>query len=215
MVAFTGSTEVGKFFLRYAGESNMKRVALECGGKSPHIVMPDCGDLDAAAAAAWGIFFNQGEVCNAGSRLIVHESLKDDLLERINRVADGISRATRSTQKTRMGPLVDSTQLDRVLDYIESGRDEGADLYRGGTPRTGGVRRLRRADDLRRCPERHAHRARGDFRAVLSAITFTEEDEAIRIANDTMYGLAAGIWTKTTSTGHTAPPARSRRAWSG
>ena len=88
LVAFTGSTEVGNLFLRYAGESNMKRLALECGGKSPHIVIQDCADLDAAAeAAAWGVFYNQGEVCNAGSRLLVHESLKDDFLERVVRVA--------------------------------------------------------------------------------------------------------------------------------
>src|SRR5205823_1760498 len=91
LVAFTGSTEVGKLFLRYSGESNMKRLALECGGKSPHIVLPDCGDLDAAAeAAAWGVFYNQGEVCNAGSRLLVHESLKDEFLERVVRVAETI-----------------------------------------------------------------------------------------------------------------------------
>ena len=126
MVAFTGSTEVGKLFLRYAGESNMKRIALECGGKSPHIVMPDCSDLDAAAtAAAWGIFFNQGEVCNAGSRLIVHESLKDDLLARIDRVAERIQPGDPLDPKTRMGPLVDSTQLDRVLGYIASGQRRG------------------------------------------------------------------------------------------
>ena len=84
MIAFTGSTEVGKLFLRYSGESNMKRVALECGGKSPHIVTKECGDLDAAATAvAWGVFYNQGEVCNAGSRLLVHSAVKDELLEKV------------------------------------------------------------------------------------------------------------------------------------
>src|SRR5439155_389930 len=88
MVAFTGSTEVGKYFLRYAGESNMKRISLECGGKTPHVIMPDAGDLDAAAeAAAWGIFYNQGEVCNAGSRLLVHDSIKDDFMAKVLDVA--------------------------------------------------------------------------------------------------------------------------------
>src|SRR3546814_2078425 len=84
MVAFTGSTEVGKYFMRYSGESNLKRVALECGGKTPHIVMPDAHDLDVAArSAAFGIFFNQGEVCNAGSRLLVPSSIKDEFLEKV------------------------------------------------------------------------------------------------------------------------------------
>jgi 4-guanidinobutyraldehyde dehydrogenase / NAD-dependent aldehyde dehydrogenase len=133
LVAFTGSTEVGKLFLRYSGESNMKRLALECGGKSPHIVMQDCGDLDAAAeAAAWGVFYNQGEVCNAGSRLLVHESLKDDFLERVVRVSEKIRPGDPLDPETRMGAIVDRAQLDRVLGYIESGLDQGADVHLGG-----------------------------------------------------------------------------------
>jgi acyl-CoA reductase-like NAD-dependent aldehyde dehydrogenase len=133
LVAFTGSTEVGKFFLRYSGESNMKRLALECGGKSPHIVMQDCGDLDAAAeAAAWGVFYNQGEVCNAGSRLLVHESLKDDFLDRVVRVAQTIQPGDPLDPDTRMGAIVDRTQLERVLGYIETGREQGAELHLGG-----------------------------------------------------------------------------------
>ena len=133
LVAFTGSTEVGKLFLRYAGESNMKRLALECGGKSPHIVMQDCADLDAAAeAAAWGVFYNQGEVCNAGSRLLVHETVKDELLERIVRIAETIRPGDPLDPETRMGAIVDRTQLDRVLGYIESGRAEGAEVQLGG-----------------------------------------------------------------------------------
>ena len=95
MITFTGSTEVGKLFLRYSGESNMKRVALECGGKSPHVVLEDCGDLDAAAqAVAWGVFYNQGEVCNAGSRLLVHESVREALLERVAAASRSASGST-------------------------------------------------------------------------------------------------------------------------
>src|SRR3546814_15851475 len=87
-IAFTGSTEVGKYFLKYSGESNMKRVSLECGGKTPNIIMADAPDLDAAAtAAAWGIFFNQGEVCNAGCRLLVEDTVKDQGVEGILKVA--------------------------------------------------------------------------------------------------------------------------------
>ena len=166
MVAFTGSTEVGKFFLRYSGESNMKRVALECGGKSPHIVMPDCSDLDGAAtAAAWGIFFNQGEVCNAGSRLLVHESVKDEFLEKVTKVASRIQPGDPLDPSTRMGALVDSTQLDRVLGYIESGKDEGADLYLGGSrvrTDTGGYYVEPTIFDT--VSKRHDDRARGDLR---------------------------------------------------
>ncbi len=126
MITFTGSTEVGKLFLRYSGESNMKRVALECGGKSPHVVLPDA-DLDAAATGiAWGVFYNQGEVCNAGSRLLVHDDVKDALLERVVEVSKRIQPGDPLDPKTRMGAIVDQTQLDRVLGYIETGRQRRA-----------------------------------------------------------------------------------------
>jgi acyl-CoA reductase-like NAD-dependent aldehyde dehydrogenase len=212
LVAFTGSSEVGKLFLRYAGESNMKRIALECGGKSPHIVMSDCADLDrAATAAAWGIFFNQGEVCNAGSRLLVHASLKDALLEKIVNVAQRIQPGDPLDPKTRMGPLVDRTQLDRVLGYIESGKQEGAELYLGGgraRTDTGGFYVEPTIFDAVRNDMRIAREE--IFGPVLSAISFSEEDEAIRIANDTTYGLAAGIWTNDVNRAHRA--ARAIRA---
>ena len=101
MVSFTGSTEVGKLMLRYAGESNMKRVALECGGKSPHVVLADA-DIDAAAEGiAWGIYYNAGETCHAGSRVIVHESVKDELVAAIARVAEGSRSAFPGSPRRR------------------------------------------------------------------------------------------------------------------
>ncbi|HTK22722.1 MAG TPA: aldehyde dehydrogenase [Gaiella sp.] len=206
MIAFTGSTEVGKLFLRYSGESNMKRVALECGGKSPHIVTKECGDLDAAAmAVAWGVFYNQGEVCNAGSRLLVHEAVKDELLEKVVAVAGRIQPGDPLDPKTRMGAIVDETQLGRVLGYIESGKREGAGLHLGGArvrEETGGYYVEPTIFDA---VSNEMTIAREEiFGPVLSALTFSELDEAIAVANDTIYGLSAGIWTDDVNVAHKA-----------
>jgi 4-guanidinobutyraldehyde dehydrogenase / NAD-dependent aldehyde dehydrogenase len=206
MITFTGSTEVGKFFLRYSGESNMKRIALECGGKSPHIVTAGCGDLDAAAqAVAWGVFYNQGEVCNAGSRLLVHESVKDELLDRVVKVASRIQPGDPLDPKTRMGAIVDSTQLDRVLGYIESGKSEGAELHMGGGRARGETGGYYVEPTIFDAVSNEMTIAREEiFGPVLSTITFSDLDDAIAIANDTIYGLAAAIWTDDLNTAHSA-----------
>jgi 4-guanidinobutyraldehyde dehydrogenase / NAD-dependent aldehyde dehydrogenase len=209
MVAFTGSTEVGRHFLRYSGESNMKRLALECGGKSPHVIFPDCSDLEAAAeAVAWGVFYNQGEVCNAGSRLLVHADVKDELLERVTRVAERIQPGDPLDPDTKMGAIVDDGQLERVLAYIDAGKGEGADLRLGGEralTETGGYFVEPTIFDAVSNEMRIAQEE--IFGPVLSAISFTDEREAIRIANDTVYGLAAAVWTDDLNRAHRAAQA--------
>ncbi|HAY47489.1 MAG TPA: aldehyde dehydrogenase PuuC, partial [Thalassospira sp.] len=132
-VTFTGSGEVGKLFLQYSGQSNMKRVWLECGGKSPNIVLADCPDMDAAAAAAaGGIFYNQGEVCTAGSRLIVEESIKDEFIEKVIAAGVKMQPGDPLDPKSQMGAIVDENQMNRVLGYIEKGSAEGGVLRTGG-----------------------------------------------------------------------------------
>jgi acyl-CoA reductase-like NAD-dependent aldehyde dehydrogenase len=204
MVTFTGSSEVGKLFLRYAGESNMKRVALECGGKSPHIILPDCGDLAAAAsAAAWGVFYNQGEVCNAGSRLLVHRDVKDEFMQLLLAETAQIHPADPLEPATRLGAMVDETQTERVLSYIVGGRAEGAQLILGGSralAETGGSYIEptifdRVSNDMTIAREEI-------FGPVLATIDFGSEDEAIAIANDTVYGLAAAVWTDNVDRAH-------------
>lgn len=214
MLAFTGSTEVGKYFMRYSGESNLKRVSLECGGKSPHIILPDAPDLDRAAReAVGGIFFNQGEVCTAGSRLLVHESIKDEFLELVTRHAARWTPGDPLDPKSTMGAMVDDRQHARVLDYIAKGKAEGAALRLGGgaaRTETGG---FYIEPTLFAGVTNQMTIAREEiFGPVLSTISFSSTEEAFRIANDTIYGLAAAVWTRDLSTAMKA--ARAIRAGS-
>ena len=204
MVAFTGSTEVGKYFMQYSGQSNLKRVSLECGGKTPHIILPDCPDLDkAASAVAWGIFFNQGEVCNAGSRLLVHEDIRDDFIARVAKVAAGIQPGDPLAAGTKMGAMVDETQMDRVLGYIEAGRAEGATVALGGNRVMTGSGGCYIEPTIFSDVNNGMRIAQEEiFGPVLSTITFTSVDEAVAIANDTVYGLAGALWTRDVSTAH-------------
>src|SRR6185437_1090377 len=132
-ITFTGSTATGRLVMQYAGQSNMKRVSVECGGKSPNIIMADYPDLErAAAAAATAIYFNQGEVCSAGSRLLVQESIKDAVLEKVQAFSRTLQPGDPLDPGTKLGAIVDDIQLNRVLEYIETGRRDGAKLRFGG-----------------------------------------------------------------------------------
>lgn len=215
-VTFTGSTEVGKLFMSYSAKSNMKRVALECGGKTPHIVMADCGNLDeAATAAAFGIFFNQGEVCNAGSRLLVDARIKDEFLEKVIAVGNTLQPGDPLDAGTKLGAIVSKTQMDRVLEYIDIGSREGAKLRSGGRQvrtETGGYfvepTVFDNVENTMRIAQEEI------FGPVLSTITFRDADEAVRIANDTIYGLAAAVWTDNIDTAlSTARRLRAGSVW--
>ncbi len=211
-IAFTGSTEVGKLFLTYAGESNMKAVSLECGGKSPNLVFAEAPDLEAAAsAAASGVFYNSGQICDATSRLLVEEKIHDVLLEKIAGMASTFLPSDPLDPNTKMGSMVDRTQMVRVLDYIEKGKSEGAKLSVGGNQarqNTGGFYvNPTIFDDV----TNEMTIAREEiFGPVLAIIPFRDMEEALRIANDSVYGLKATLWTDDIKKAHSI--ARSLRA---
>jgi 4-(gamma-glutamylamino)butanal dehydrogenase len=206
MIAFTGSGAVGRLLMRYSGESNLKRVSLELGGKSPQIVFADCPDLNAAAFhAAWGIFFNQGEVCTAASRLLVHDSIADAFLDKLLMIAKRIVPGDPLEPATNFGAMVSAEQMQNALRYIEVATHDGAALRLGGNrarAESGGFYVEPTVFD-QVAPQ--AALAREEvFGPVLAVTRFKEPDEAIRLANGTVYGLAAGLWTRDVSLAHRA-----------
>ena len=187
---------IGKKFMEYSGQSNLKQVWPETGGKSPNLVFADCENLDAAAdMAAFGIFFNQGEVCSANSRLYVERSIKDTFVEKLVVRAQGMQPGDPLDPASKMGAIVDRKQADGVMEFIKAGK-QTANLVTGGE-RTkingkGCFVQPTIFDDVN-----HDDALARDeiFGPVLSVISFDGEDDAVRMANDSVYGLAASVWT--------------------
>jgi aldehyde dehydrogenase (NAD+) len=193
-VTFTGSPAVGRQILR-AASGNLKRVTLELGGKSANIIFPGA-DLDAAVkAAASGIFFNSGQVCSAGSRILVHDSIHDEVVERLVARAGAIRLGDPLDKATAMGPVVSAVQMHRVLEYVDIGRREGAELAAGGV-RVGSTGFFVAPTVFANVEHSMRISQEEIFGPVATVIRFKDDDDALRIANGTRYSLAAGVWSE-------------------
>ncbi len=202
-VAFTGSTEVGHEIVK-ASAGNLKRVSLELGGKSPSIVLDDADLESAAQGVADAIFFNHGQCCCAGSRIFAAPKIREELVERVSKIAEGIQLGDGFDPATAMGPLVSREQYDRVCGYIQSGSEEGARLHTGGTERPDGLAKgyfvkptvftdVNR--DMRMIREEI-------FGPVVTVQGFDQIEDAVAQGNDTRYGLAASVWTRDLKKAH-------------
>ncbi|MDR3221584.1 MAG: aldehyde dehydrogenase family protein, partial [Candidatus Accumulibacter sp.] len=202
-IGFTGSTEVGKLMLVYSGQSNMKKVTTECGGKSPQIVMPDA-DLDTAVTyCVNNIYTNQGEVCSASSRFLVHAGIYDAFIEKFIVDAQRFQAGDPLDPATTLGPLVTREQQQRVLGYIGAGQKEGGKLVFGGGVPAGLEAGYYVQPTLFKGVTGDMSIAREEiFGPVGAVMRFADYDEAIAIANDSLYGLASGVWTKDLVTAH-------------
>jgi aldehyde dehydrogenase (NAD+) len=204
-ISFTGSIDTARKLLQNSAVSNLKRLSLELGGKSPNIIFPDA-DLEAAVKAQfWGIFGNKGEMCTAASRLLVHQDIHDRFVDELAARAKKLRVGNPADPASQMGSQISGRQMDRILDYIESGKQEGAKLVTGGERDVEGDKArgfyVKPTVFAEVRPEMKVAREE-IFGPVVSAIRFSDTDEAVRIANGTVYGLAAAVWTRDVKLAH-------------
>ncbi len=204
LVTFTGSTAVGQAIVGYSSHSGLKPVVLECGGKSPNVVFSDFDDLDGVSEAiALSAFSNSGQVCSAGTRLLVQRDIYEELLEKIVAHAKKMQPDNPLDPKTRFGPLVSRKQKDRVLGYVQLGTEQGARLCTGGSqPKTLECGNFVTPAVFSNVSPGWKIAQEEVFGPVLSVIPFKDEADAVRIANSTVYGLTAMVWTSSLATGH-------------
>lgn len=206
LITFTGSTEVGRYLLKYSADSNLKRILLELGGKNPCVVMPDYTDLDAVADdAVTAMFWNSGQNCSSNSRLIVHEKIKDALLEKVIEKTGEWTVGNPFNPEMSLGAIIEKSHMEKILSYIEKGKEEGAKLVLGGNQlykETGGY--FIEPTIFDNVTNDMTIAKEEIFGPVLSVISFKDSEEGIRIANDTNYGLHASLWTNDVNLVHKA-----------
>lgn len=202
-MTFTGSTPVGQLLMQYSGQSNLKRTFLELGGKSPNIVFADANLDKAAGMAAAAVFYNGGQTCTAGTRLIVEAPVADEFLEKVIAHARKWAPGDPLNEKTRMGPMIDRSQHETVAEYVGIGVEEGADLCFGGKrvlEDSGGY--FHQPSIFAGVHNKMRIAQEEIFGPVMSVITFNTVEEAIQIANDSIFGLAGAVWSRNINTAH-------------